>query len=75
VAISEAMREIGFIHYLFNDMGVKVEIPIMLRCDNVGATFMAGNSSSGMHSRQIDTSYHLFVNILKMGSSKLCAYV
>jgi hypothetical protein len=50
VTISEAVKEILFILYLFNGMGVKVEIPITIRCNNVGAIFMAENSSSGVSS-------------------------
>jgi hypothetical protein len=30
----------------------------MVRCDNVGAIFMAENSSSGVHTRHVDTRYH-----------------
>jgi phage pi2 protein 07 len=40
-------------------MRVKVEIPIMVSCDNVGAIFMAENSSSDMRSQHIDM--HHFV--------------
>jgi hypothetical protein len=30
----------------------------VVRCDNVGAIFMAENSSSGARTRHIDTRYH-----------------
>jgi hypothetical protein len=63
VAISEAVKEIRFIHYLLNNMGVKVEIPITVRCDNVGAIFMACAVNT------LIRAITLFVNILRIGSS------
>jgi hypothetical protein len=39
-------------------MGVDVKLPIVVRCDDVGAIFMAENSSSGIRTCYIDTRYH-----------------
>ena len=58
VAMSEAVKEIRFIYYLLSGMGVQIKIPIVVRCDNIGAIFMAENSSSGVRTRHIDTRYH-----------------
>jgi hypothetical protein len=58
VAMSEAVKEIRFIHFLLKGMGVDVKLPIAVRCDNVGAIFMAENSSSGIRTRHIYTRYH-----------------
>jgi hypothetical protein len=52
------VKEIRFIYYLLSGMGVQVKLPIVVRCDNVGAIFMAENSSSGVRTRHIDTRYH-----------------
>jgi hypothetical protein len=35
-----------------------VKLPIVVRCNNVGAIFMAKNSSSGVRTRHVDTRYH-----------------
>jgi hypothetical protein len=35
-----------------------VKLPIVVRCNNVGAIFMAENSSSGVCTRHVDTRYH-----------------
>jgi hypothetical protein len=35
-----------------------VKLPIIVRCDNVGAIFMAENSSSGVRTRHVDMRYH-----------------
>jgi hypothetical protein len=38
---------------------MNVKLPIVVRCDNnVGAIFMAENSSSGVRTRHVDTRYH-----------------
>ena len=58
VAMSEAVKEIRFIYYLLSGMGVQLKLPIVVRCNNVGAIFMAKNSSSGVRTRHIDTRYH-----------------
>jgi hypothetical protein len=58
VAISETVKENYFYLLFLNNMGVEVEIPITVRCDNVGAIFMAENSSSGVRSLHIDYRYH-----------------
>jgi hypothetical protein len=46
VAISEAVKKICCIP--MESIGIKVELPIVVRCDNVGVIFMAENSSSGV---------------------------
>jgi hypothetical protein len=39
LAISNAVTETRFNYHLLNDMGMKVEIPFMIGCDNIGAIF------------------------------------
>jgi hypothetical protein len=46
VAMLEAVKEIRFIYFLSKGMGVGVKLPLVVRCDNFGAIFMAENSSS-----------------------------
>jgi hypothetical protein len=55
----EAVKEILFIYYLLKGMELNVKIRIDFRCDNVGAIFMAENSSSGVRTHHIDASYHV----------------
>jgi hypothetical protein len=70
VANSEAVKEIRFIHYFLGSIGMNVKLPIVARCENVGAIFMAKNSSSGVYTRHFDTPI-LFENILRTVSFKL----
>jgi hypothetical protein len=58
VAMLETVKEIRFILYLLRSMSIVVKLPIIVRCDNVGAIFMAENSSSGVRTRHVDTKYH-----------------
>jgi hypothetical protein len=60
VAISEAFKEIRFIYYLLGSIGMNIKLPVIVRSDNVGAIFMAKNSSSGVCARHVNTKY-LFI--------------
>jgi hypothetical protein len=71
VAMSEAVKEIRFIYFLLKGMGVDVNLSIIVRCDNVGAIFMAENSSSGIRTRHIDTRYHVVREHVKDGLIKI----
>jgi hypothetical protein len=51
VAMSEAVKEVKFIYYLLRDIGIEAELLIIAKTDNVGAMFMAQNSSSGVRTR------------------------
>jgi hypothetical protein len=52
-------------------MGVEVKLPIVVRCDNVGAIFMAENSSSGIRTSHIDTRYHFVCERAEDGLIKI----
>jgi hypothetical protein len=59
------------IYFLSKGMGVDVKLLIVVRCDNVGAIFMAENSSSGIRTRHIDTRYHFVREHVKDGLIKI----
>jgi hypothetical protein len=67
VAIFEAVKEIRFIYYLLESIGMNAKLPIVVRYDNVGAIFMAKNSSSGVCTRHVDTRYHFILNHIEDG--------
>jgi hypothetical protein len=71
VEISEAVKEIQFICYLLESIGIKIELPIVVRCDHIGAIFTAENSSSGVRTRHIDTRYHFLREHIKDGFIKI----
>jgi hypothetical protein len=68
--MSEAVKEIKFIYYLLCDIGIEVELPIIVKTDNVGAMFMAQNSSSGVSDTSI-LGIILFERILMTELSRL----
>jgi hypothetical protein len=69
VAMSEAVKE--FIYYLLCDIVIEVKLPIIVKTDNIGAMFMAQNSSSGMRTRHVDTRYHCVQENLEDGIIKI----
>ena len=44
---SETVKEIKFTYYLLQDIGIEIGLPIIVKADNIGATLMAQNASSG----------------------------
>jgi hypothetical protein len=58
VDISEAVKEIRFVYYRLVSLGISVELPMIVRKDNISSIFMAENPSSGVRTRHIDTRYH-----------------
>ena len=45
-------------YYLSEILGISGTLPIVVRPNNIGAIFMAGNASSDVQTRNIDTRYH-----------------
>jgi hypothetical protein len=71
VAISEAVKEVKFIYYLLCDFHIKVNLPIIIKTDNIGAIFMAENSSTGVRTRHVDTRYHFIREFIEDGFVKI----
>jgi hypothetical protein len=69
--MSEAVKEVKFVYYSLCDIGIEVELLIIVKTDNVGAMFMAQNSSSGMRTQHIDTCYHFVRENLDDGIIKI----
>ena len=57
-AISEIAKEILFTKQLLDTIGIKIELPIIIRVDNVGAIFLANNFSIGQRTKHIDIRAH-----------------
>ena len=61
VALSEAAKEIKFVYQLLLSIGIQVQLPIVVRVDNVGAIFMSENTSTSGCTKHIDICYQ-YVN-------------
>jgi hypothetical protein len=67
VAISEAVKELKFIYYLLSDLHIKINLPIVVKTDNIGTIFMSKNALTGFRTRHVIT---LSENSLKMALLK-----
>jgi hypothetical protein len=55
--MSEAVKEIRF-YIILKDIGIEIELPIVVKTDKVGTLFMSQNFLTGVRSRHVDTRYH-----------------
>ena len=58
VAVSEVCAEIIFLGNLLNFLGVKIDYPITVRCDNVGAIFLSYNAKNSNRTKHADIRDH-----------------
>ena len=50
---------------VLNSVGVKVQTPVIVRVDNMGAIFMTDNATSSTRTRHIDIRWHFTRNLVK----------
>ena len=53
-ALSEAAKDVKFVHMLLTSMNLKVNLPIVVKVDNVGAIFMTQNISTSGRTKHLD---------------------
>ena len=53
-ALSEAGKDIKFVYMILESMGVHVELPIVVKVDNVGVIFMTENISTSGRTKHLD---------------------
>jgi hypothetical protein len=56
--MSEVEKEIKFVVKTLNHIGVEIEQPVPIYCDNVGAIFMSENTSATTRTKHVDARYH-----------------
>ena len=71
VSLSDAVKEVKYVHMLCGDMGINLELPMVIRIDNVGAMFMAETASASNRTRHIDVKYHHVRETIAEGLIKL----
>ena len=54
VVLSEAAKEIKFIYQLLQSISVKIELPITVKVDNIGAIFMSKNALTSGQTKHVD---------------------
>lgn len=64
VALAESCKELKWILRLFEDLGVQMNLPVIINEDNQSAIKLLDANSSGRRSKHVDTRYH-FVRQMK----------
>jgi hypothetical protein len=57
-ATSEIAKEVIFAKNLLEEMGIQLQFPINIKCDNVGAIYLANNHCNSQRTNHIDTRQH-----------------
>ena len=71
VALSEAAKEVKFIYQVMGSMNLRVKLPIICRVDNVGAIFMAENTSTSPRTKHLDLRYRFITEFIEDGFIKI----
>ena len=58
MAVSEVYTDIMFIKMILEFRKFKIERPVKVHCDNVGAIFMGNNAKQSVRTKQFDVRYH-----------------
>jgi hypothetical protein len=54
-----------------SDLHIKVNLPIVVKTDNIRAIFISENASTGFHTHQVDTCYHFVREFIEDGFIKI----
>ena len=65
VAVSEEVKEIKFLFQMLRSMETKVPLPIKVQVDNVGAIWLANNSSVSERTKHVDLRAHFVRDMIK----------
>ena len=58
IAVSEVCTDIMFIKMIMEFLQFKIERPVKVHCDNVGAIFTGNNAKQSVRTKHIDVKYH-----------------
>lgn len=70
-ALAEAAKEAQWIRYLLNDMGVKLDKPIIISCDNQSCIKMAKNPVLHTRTKHTEAQCHFIRDYIKKGRIQL----
>ena len=65
VEVSEVVKEIKFLYQMLRSMEVKVPLPIKVQVDNVGAIWLANNSSVSETTKHVDLRARFVSDMIK----------
>lgn len=70
-AISECAKELIFLKHVIESMGIKVELPIVIKTDNVGAIYLSNNYTTSQRTKHIDVRVHFVRQFIEDGIFKI----
>jgi hypothetical protein len=70
-ALAEAAKDVKFVVKVLISMGIPVQLPVIIRVDNMGAIFMSQNGSATSRTRHVDTRYHFVREFVMSGFIKI----
>lgn len=70
VAITDVCKEVLFVKNIMQSLGLVLDYPIIIHCDNVGALYMAKNNES-RRTKYLDTQYHFVREYVEDGVVKI----
>jgi hypothetical protein len=56
-ALCEVAKDVKYIHMVLQSIGIEVELPIIIYCDNFGAIFMSENASARARKKHVGAQY------------------
>ena len=71
IAVSEVITEILYIKHIMDFLQVKLSLPIIVNCDNVGAIFLGYNAKSSPRTKHIGVRYHFIREHIEDGIVKI----
>jgi hypothetical protein len=70
-ALSEVAKEVIFVKQIVDSMGFKMNFPIIIKVDNVGAIYLANNYTSSQLTKHIDIRQHFIREFIEDGILKV----
>jgi glycerol-3-phosphate dehydrogenase len=70
-AMAEAVKDVKFVVHLLQTIGIKVEMPITIKVDNISAIFMAENMNTNSRTKHIDMRFHFVHEYIEEGGIKI----
>lgn len=70
-SLAHACAETTWLGYLLSELGVNIQFPIVLYCDNLSATHMASNPVFHARTKHIELDYHFVRERVALGSHQV----
>ena len=71
MAISEVATEILYVAGILKFLGIRLQYPIIVNVDNIGAVYLSKNATTGNRTKHIDTRYHFVREYIEDGILKV----